>query len=57
MICSKCSKPAHIDFPSGLSRCNGCERSFSWCRCAPVKVERRPRWMERSLLRDMTTAA
>jgi hypothetical protein len=61
--CSRCGMDTHRDFPDKAERCSGCDRTASWCRCAPVQAARKPLWLERAnqkrngLARDESGAA
>jgi hypothetical protein len=55
--CHICGDATHLDFPSGLTRCNGCERTPAYCRCA--RVQSAPAWVQRAregrgLAKDMS---
>jgi len=57
MTCPTCNNAAHIEYPTGISRCNACDRSPAACRCTPVPVV--PEWLRRAregrgLAKDLT---
>ena len=56
MTCSHCGNAAHLDFEDRTTRCNPCHRSPAWCRCAPVKAERKPAWLAYRRAKDLTAA-
>jgi hypothetical protein len=61
MKCQTCGNAAHIEFPTGSSRCDGCDKRPVFCRCSPV-VASVPEWIRRRQAgqlpaKDMTRAA
>jgi hypothetical protein len=56
--CPRCQDATHLEFPDGDERCNGCDRTPSWCRCTPTKAEFVPVWRRpregRGIAKDLT---
>lgn len=54
--CTRCGDTTHRDFPDKREHCSGCDRIPAFCRCAPVKAERKPVWLRNLKARDETGA-
>jgi len=56
MTCSHCGNAAHLDLADKREHCNPCHRVPAFCRCAPVKTERRPVWLDRIKAKELVAA-
>lgn len=58
--CRRCNAATHLDFPTGVEKCNGCDRRPLFCGCEPVQAM--PVWLQRArdgqgVAKDYTRAA
>jgi len=49
--CGQCDNRTHLDFPSGIRVCQGCENPPAACVCRPVQAI--PEWVRRAQQRRL----